>query len=520
MRALISVYDKTGLDEFARGLDELGFELVASGGTPRSSRSTGLHVTRVEDVTHAPEMLGGRVKTLHPRIHGGILARRDRRRRPRGARRAGDRAVRPRLRQLLSVQLDRREARSAHGGRRRDDRHRRTVDAARGGEELRARRPRLRARAVRARARRAHASTARSRRRPAAALAADAFADSAAYEAAIARWFAEGEGLPETLSLSFEKVQDLAYGENPHQRAAYYREVGARRPLLSHVEQLHGRGRCPSTTCTTSSGALMLLREFTLPTCVIVKHANACGVAVAATIEEAYERALAVRSALGLRHGLRAEPPGQRRRSRRASPSSSSTCSSPPTTRRTRSTPGRRSRRRAILADRERRAFPVEELDYKRVPGGLLVQHRDWDVDERDTMSVVAGSLTEQQWGDLLFAWRVCKHIWSNAIVIAKDLQTIGIGAGQQSRVDAVRIALEKAQKFDHDLDGAGARVRRVLPLRRRARAGSGARRDGDHPARRLQAGRRGCRCRRACRSGYGLHRAPALSALTGDRGK
>jgi phosphoribosylaminoimidazolecarboxamide formyltransferase/IMP cyclohydrolase len=89
------------------------------------------------------------------------------------------------------------------------------------------------------------------------------------------------------------------------------------------------------------------------------------------------------------------------------------------------------------------------------VPGGLLVQHRDWDVDERDTMNVVAGSLTEAQWGDLLFAWRVSKHVWSNAIVIAKDLQTIGIGGGQQSRVDAVRLALEKAQKFDHDLDGS-----------------------------------------------------------------
>ena len=95
------------------------------------------------------------------------------------------------------------------------------------------------------------------------------------------------------------------------------------------------------------------------------------------------------------------------------------------------------------------------------MPGGLLVQDRDWDVEERDTMTVVAGSLTEEQWGDLLFAWRVCKHVWSNAIVIAKDLQTIGIGAGQQSRVDAVRIALEKAQKFGHDLDGPCSRPTR-----------------------------------------------------------
>jgi phosphoribosylaminoimidazolecarboxamide formyltransferase/IMP cyclohydrolase len=108
-----------------------------------------------------------------------------------------------------------------------------------------------------------------------------------------------------------------------------------------------------------------------------------------------------------------------------------------------------------ILANRERRAFPADELEFKRVPGGVLVQDRDWDIEDRQQMKVVAGRLTEEQWGDLLFAWRVCKHVWSNAIVIAKGLQTIGIGGGQQSRVDSVQIALEKAQKFGHDLDGS-----------------------------------------------------------------
>jgi phosphoribosylaminoimidazolecarboxamide formyltransferase/IMP cyclohydrolase len=108
-----------------------------------------------------------------------------------------------------------------------------------------------------------------------------------------------------------------------------------------------------------------------------------------------------------------------------------------------------------ILVDRERRAVPAGELDFKRVQGGLLVQERDWDVEDRDTMNVAAGSLTEAQWGDALFAWRVCKHVWSNAIVLAKNLQTVGIGAGQQSRVDAVRIAIEKAQSFEHDLTGS-----------------------------------------------------------------
>ena len=452
MRALISVYDKTGLDEFARGLDELGFELVASGGTAEFLEEHGLPVTRVEEVTQAPEMLGGRVKTLHPRIHGGILARRDD---------AGDlealdeQEIEPF--DLVCVNFYPFSSIVARHGARMEDAVE-MIDI--GGPSM------LRAAAKNF----AHVTPVSDRKQYAGvldelekhggvswetrrALAAAAFACTAAYEASIARWFAEGEGLPATLSLAFEKVQDLAYGENPHQRAAYYREVDARRPLLSNVEQLHGRA-LSFNNLHDLAGALMLLQEFTVPACVIVKHANACGVSVAATIEEAYERAFAADplSAFGMVCAVN-RPVSAALASQVAeqfvdvlfapdyAPNALDAWKTKPATR--------------VLADRERRAFPAEELDYKRVPGGLLVQHRDWDVDERDTMTVVAGSLTEAQWGDLLFAWRVCKHVWSNAIVIAKDLQTIGIGAGQQSRVDAVHIALEKAQKFGHDLEGA-----------------------------------------------------------------
>jgi phosphoribosylaminoimidazolecarboxamide formyltransferase/IMP cyclohydrolase len=452
MRALISVYDKTGLDEFARGLDELGCELVASGGTAAFLEEHGLHVTRVEDVTHAPELLGGRVKTLHPRIHGGILARRDR---ADDLEALDEQEIEPF--DLVCVNFYPFSSIVAKHGARMEDAVE-VIDI--GGPSM------LRAAAknfahvapvsdpaqydaVLAELKEHGALSGETRH----ALAAAAFACSAAYEASIARWFAEGEGLPETLSLAFEKAQDLTYGENPHQRAAYYRELGARRPLLSKVEQLHGRS-LSFNNLNDLSGALMLLREFTLPTCVIVKHANACGVAVAATIEEAYERALSSDplSAFGMVGALnRPVSPGLAAQIAEQfvdvliAPDYEADALDA-----WKSKPAAR-----ILADRERRAFPVEELDYKRVPGGLLVQHRDWDTDERDTMTVVAGSLTEQQWGDLLFAWRVAKHIWSNAIVIAKDLQTIGIGAGQQARVDAVRIALEKAQKFDHDLEGS-----------------------------------------------------------------
>ena len=432
MRALISVHDKTGLAEFARGLEELGFEIVASGGTSAFLNEHGVHVTRVEDVTHAPELLGGRVKTLHPRIHGGILARRDR---ADDLEALDEQEIEPF--DLVCVNFYPFSSIVARHGARMEDAVE-VIDIG-GPSMLRAAAKnfayvapvcdpgqygRILAELTE------HGVLSQDTRH---ALAADAFAYSAVYEAAIARWFAEGEGLPETLSLSFEKAQDLAYGENPHQQAAYYRELGARRPLLSHVDQLQGRS-LSFNNLHDLSGALMLLREFTLPTCVIVKLAadplSAFGMVGA--LNRPVSAELAARISEQFVDVLIAPDYEE---------GALDAWKSKPAVR--------------ILADRERRSFPVEELDFKRVPGGLLVQHRDWDVDERNTMTVVAGSLTEQQWGDLLFAWRVAKHIWSNAIVIAKDLQTIGIGAGQQSRVDAVRLALEKAQKFDHDLAGS-----------------------------------------------------------------
>ena len=248
-------------------------------------------MTSVEEVTHAPEMLGGRVKTLHPRIHGGILARRDS---SDDLAALDEQEIEPF--DVVCVNFYPFSSITAKRGARMADAVE-MIDIG-GPSMLRAAAknfahvapvsgPEQYARVL-ADLRENGAVSQATRRE----LAAVAFAKSAAYEAAIARWFAEGEGLPDTLSLAFEKVQDLAYGENPHQRAAYYREVGARRPLLSHVEQLHGR-ELSFNNLHDLSGALMLLREFTLPACVIVKHANACGVAVAATIEEAYERALA-----------------------------------------------------------------------------------------------------------------------------------------------------------------------------------------------------------------------------------
>jgi phosphoribosylaminoimidazolecarboxamide formyltransferase/IMP cyclohydrolase len=452
VRALISVYDKTGLDELGRGLAELGVELVASGGTAAFLEEQGLAVTRVEELTEVPEMLGGRVKTLHPRIHAAILARRDR---DEDLAALDEHAIEPF--DLVCVNLYPFTQVAARFGVREEEAVE-MIDVG-GPSMLRGAaknfahvaavcRPEQYA-PVLEELRASGAVSPETRRR----LAAEAFAETAAYEAAIAAWFADVESFPPSLIPSFRKELPLAYGENPHQRAAYYSEVGARRHLLSRTEQVHGK-ELSFNNLNDLSAARLLLEEFALPACVIVKHANPCGAAVAGSIEEAYELALAcdpvsayggvvvlnrpVGDALGARIARQFVEvlfaPGYEEDALAA----------------LRAKPGTR-----ILVDRERRRGSRGERDYRRVLGGLLVQERDAEVEDREGMIVVCGEPDEPGWGDLLFAWRVCKHVTSNAIVIAKELRTIGIGAGQMSRVDAVRIAIEKAREHGHDLAGA-----------------------------------------------------------------
>jgi phosphoribosylaminoimidazolecarboxamide formyltransferase/IMP cyclohydrolase len=452
VRALISAHDKTGLEAFARGLHALGWQIVASGGTAAAIEALGIPVERVETLTASPEMLGGRVKTLHPRVHAGILARRDD---------SGDLAT---LEEhgiepfdLVCVNLYPFERVAGQMG----------VTEAEAVEMIDIGGPSLLRGAAKNFAHvaavcrpdrygfvldelRAHGELSLETRRE---LAAEAFATTAAYEAAIATWFGDRESFPETIVLPLTKALDLSYGENPHQRAAYYAERGVRRHLLSRVEQVHGKA-LSFNNLNDLSGARLLAREFALPACVIVKHANPCGVAVGATIEEAYDKALAsdptsayggvvvlnrdVEGPLGAK--LAAQfvevlfAPGHTEEALAAL---------------------RRKQNTRILVDEERRRDEPGERHYKRVLGGMLVQDLDAEIEDREGWQVVCGRPSEHQWGDLVFAWRVCKHVASNAIVLAKDLATIGIGAGQTSRVDAVRIAVEKAAAFGHDVHGA-----------------------------------------------------------------
>jgi phosphoribosylaminoimidazolecarboxamide formyltransferase/IMP cyclohydrolase len=397
-------------------------------------------------------MLGGRVKTLHPRIHAAILARRDR---GEDLATLEEHEIRPF--DLVCVNLYPFTHVAAQRGVREEDAVE-MIDVG-GPSMLRGAaknfahcapvcRPERYLPVLEEIRKRGEISLATRR-----ALAAEAFATTAAYEAAIARWFGDVEAFPETLVTAYTKVAELRYGENPHQRGAYYAEEGARVHLLSRVEQLHGK-ELSLINLLDLSAARLLLREFALPACVIVKHANPCGVAVAGTIEQAYERALAGDpvSAFGMACAL--NRPVSNALGEALSERFVDVLFAPDYDERALDALRRKEAVR-ILRDRERRGLPRAERDYKRVIGGLLVQDRDADIDDREGMQVACGEPDERTWGDLVFAWRVCKHVGSNAIVIAKDLATIGIGAGQTSRVDAVKLALEKAREHGHDLSRA-----------------------------------------------------------------
>jgi phosphoribosylaminoimidazolecarboxamide formyltransferase/IMP cyclohydrolase len=452
VRALISVYDKSGLDGFAGGLHELGWELVASGGTASFLGGHGLPVTRLETLTGFAELLGHRVVTLHPTVHGGILARRDV---PEDLADLADHGIEPF--DLVVVNLypfvDTASRRGAT-----EEEVVEMIDIG-GPTLLRAAAKNFRHVGVVARMERYDAVLAELReagelsvdtRR---SLAGEAFAATAAYESAISTWFGDTDAFPDALVPTFRKQRELAYGENPHQRAAYYAEAGARRHLLSRVEQRAGK-ELSYNNLNDLAAARRLAEELTPPACVIVKHANPCGAAEAESAEEAYERAVAADPVSAYGGVVVLNRPLSVELAERIANQFVEVLFAP----------GyedgalevlRRKESMRVLDSAERRTASGGERDYRRVLGGLLVQDRDDGLEARESMRVVCGAVGGPEWDDLLFAWRVCKHVTSNAIVIAKGLRTIGIGAGQMSRVDAVRIAVEKAREHGHDLAGA-----------------------------------------------------------------
>jgi len=452
-RALISVSDKTGVVDFARGLAELGIELISTGGTAAALAGAGLPVRAVSDLTGFPEIMDGRVKTLHPKLYAGLLAVRDDPSHVQAARAHGVEAI-----DLVCVNLYPFE-RTVAAREVADDEVIENIDIG-GPTMIRAAAKNFRFAvpvtspesydAVLEELRSSGSMLSLTTRE---SLAAEAFAYTARYDTAIARWFqGRDDEFPALIVRAYERVLELPYGENPHQRAAYYTQIGERRHLLSMVAHLGGKSLSYNNLLDLDC-ARSLLTELEAPTCVIIKHNNPCGVAVGGDLLDAYDRAYACdpASAYGgvICLGGRVDRPLAERivaqfvevlLARGYDDDALEVLSAKPNMR--------------ILDDRERRRpEPVTPFGVRQVAGGLLVQDIDSGVEEPDHMQVVtARSPTESEWRELLFAWKVCKHVRSNAIVLARALATVGIGAGQMSRVDSVRLATEKAQS---PLDGA-----------------------------------------------------------------
>jgi phosphoribosylaminoimidazolecarboxamide formyltransferase / IMP cyclohydrolase len=445
-RALLSVSDKTGIVEFARGLADLDIEIVSTGGTAHQLAEAGIPVRPISDLTGFPEIMDGRVKTLHPKLYAGVLALRDD-----SGHMASAQELDIEFVDLVCVNLYPFE-RTANA---------RGVPEADVVENIDIGGPTM----IRAAAKNtgfvaplvspesydavlAELREQDRRLSPATReyLAAEAFAYTARYDTAIARWFQEKrEDFPPLMVRAFERVLELPYGENPHQRAAYYSQVGARTHVLSMVAQLGGKPLSYNNLLDLDA-ARLLLAEFQIPACVIVKHNNPCGVAVGTNVLEAYQRAFACdpMSAYGgvicmnrkVDRELADALIGQFIEvlfARGYYDDALEVLSDKPNVR--------------LLDDRERRTPNTIDPALRQVVGGVLVQDRDADLEDRADMQVVSERRpTEAEWNELSFAWKVCKHVRSNAIVLGRDLATVGIGAGQMSRVDSVRLAIEKAQ--------------------------------------------------------------------------
>jgi phosphoribosylaminoimidazolecarboxamide formyltransferase / IMP cyclohydrolase len=445
-RALVSVWDKAGLVDFARDLAGMGVELVSTGGTASILREAGLPVTDVASVTGAPGILDGRVKTLHPAVHGGILARRDVE-----AHMATIAALDIPPIDLVVVNLYPFEATVAQGAG-----YEATVEMIDvGGPAM-----------IRAAAKN-HASvtvvvdpedygpilaamrTAERRTTPELRqrLAAKAFARTAAYDAAITTWFAaqSGELLPERLTVAGRRQELLRYGENPHQRAAFY-ATGEAVPGIATATQVQGKA-LSFNNIADADAAFELVCEFADPAVAIIKHANPCGVALGDELAQAYAKALACDPTSAYGGIVALNRPLDRAVAEQIASVFTEVVIAPDADAAAREVLAAKPNLRLLLTGG---LLPGRqgELRLRSVAGGLLVQERDLGVLDEDQLRVVtARPPTAAEMADLRFAFAVCKHVKSNAIVFAKEGATVGIGAGQMSRLDSVKIAVAKASE-------------------------------------------------------------------------
>jgi phosphoribosylaminoimidazolecarboxamide formyltransferase/IMP cyclohydrolase len=452
-RALVSVSDKTGVVELAKGLVALGVEILSTGGTSRALRDAGVPVTDVSDYTGSPEIMDGRVKTLHPRVHGGILMR------ELDADHQALASIGGKPIGLVCVNLYPFEQTVARGAghdetienidiggpsmvRSAAKNHARVTvltepsDYATALDEIKA----------------SGDTTLETRQR----LAAKAFSHTAAYDGAIAAYLTstgpfaqDGEKarFPGTLTLSLEKAYDVRYGENPHQAGAFYVERGAQDGSVARARSLGAGGKELSfNNLVDVDAALDAVREFDMPAAVVVKHTNPCGVAEDASLEKAYRvaREADAQSAFG---GIVALNREIDEATAKAIAETFIECVIAPKVSEAALAVLRAKKNLRILETGAWLGPDYAERHMKRVGGGLVVQERDATKQNevRAGRVVTEKAPTEAQWKALEMAWKVCKHVKSNAIILAKENRTVGVGAGQMARVTSVQIAAQKA---------------------------------------------------------------------------
>nr|MBA2601552.1 bifunctional phosphoribosylaminoimidazolecarboxamide formyltransferase/IMP cyclohydrolase [Actinomycetota bacterium] len=437
-RALISVSDKTGIIDFARALDDMGVELISSGGTASALRDAGIRVLPVTEVTGSPEILDGRVKTLHPKIHGGILADRRKPEHLEQLRAQGIDAI-----DLVVCNLYPFEQTIARPDVAEDDAVEQ-IDIG-GPAMVRAAAKNFQSVAVVVDPARypdvldALASSGEVPLEMRRTLAQEAFSHTASYDSAIAGYLAEDSEFAPALSLSFNKVMDLRYGENPHQTAAFYRSAGASAGLAS-AEQLHGK-ELSYNNLMDADAAWRLVLELPSTGAAIIKHSNPCGVAIAASLDVAYQRALECDRTSAFGGIVALNQPCDAATAEGIAEIFTEVVIAPAFDEAALDTLKAKKNLRLLRAP----TVVPGEIDLRKVTGGLLVQSMDPPDTASEAKVVTREQPTERQLRDLRFAWIVAKHVKSNAIVLASEGAAVGIGAGQMSRVEATELAARRA---------------------------------------------------------------------------
>jgi phosphoribosylaminoimidazolecarboxamide formyltransferase / IMP cyclohydrolase len=452
-QALISVSDKHGAVDFARELSSLGVKLLSTGGTAKLLRDAGLAVTDVSDYTGFPEMLDGRVKTLHPKVHGGILGIRGNAEHAATMTKHGIPTIDLVVVNLYPFQqtIAKKDCTLADAIENIDIGGPTMVRAAaknhgneQGGCAVVVE-PTDYAGIITEMKANGGAISAATRF----ALAKKAFVHTARYDSAIANWLTALDAdnkpttFPERLQLAFDKVDTMRYGENPHQQAAFYKEPNPVTGSIASYQQLQGK-ELSYNNIGDADAAWEAVKAFETTTCVIVKHANPCGVALGATAEEAYRRAFTTDPTSAFGGIIAFNCTIDKATAEAVSGQFAEVIIAPEITPDARAVFAAKQNLRVLVVPMGRTSGV---FDFKRVGGGLLVQTADEArITQADIKVVTKRVPTEQEMRDLLFAWKVAKYVKSNAIVYCKDAMTVGVGAGQMSRVDSARIAAIKAE--------------------------------------------------------------------------